>query len=29
MNILMIHFRVGATDGVSLEMSKWKKILKS
>lgn len=25
MNILMIHFRVGATDGVSLEMSKWKK----
>lgn len=24
MNIAMIHFRVGATDGVSLEMDKWK-----
>ena len=27
MNIAMIHFRVGETDGVSLEMDKWKKIL--
>lgn len=29
MNIAMIHFRVGATDGVSLEMDKWKHILSS
>jgi hypothetical protein len=28
MNIAMIHFRVGATDGVSLEMDKWRYILK-
>lgn len=27
MNIAMIHYRVGETDGVSLEMDKWKKIL--
>lgn len=27
MNIAMIHFRVGATDGVSLEMDKWKTVL--
>lgn len=27
MNIAMIHFRVGATDGVSLEMDKWKENL--
>jgi Fe-S oxidoreductase len=27
MNIALIHFRVGETDGVSLEMDKWKKIL--
>ncbi len=26
MNILLAHFRVGETDGVSLEMEKWKKI---
>jgi len=29
MNILMIHFRVGATDGVSLEMNKWKHVLEA
>ncbi len=28
MNIALIHFRVGETDGVSLEMDKWRKILK-
>ena len=27
MNIALTHFRVGETDGVSLEMDKWKKIL--
>ena len=27
MNILMIHYKVGGTDGVSLEMDKWKKTL--
>ncbi len=27
MNIAMTHFRVGETDGVSLEMDKWKKVL--
>ena len=27
MNIAMIHYRVGETDGVSLEMDKWKKVL--
>ena len=27
MNIAMIHYRVGETDGVSLEMDKWRKIL--
>lgn len=27
MNIALIHFRVGETDGVSLEMDKWRKIL--
>jgi len=27
MNIGMTHFRVGETDGVSLEMDKWKKVL--
>jgi glycosyltransferase involved in cell wall biosynthesis len=27
MNIALIHFRVGETDGVSLEMEKWKLIL--
>ena len=27
MNIAMTHFRVGETDGVSLEMDKWKRIL--
>jgi mannosylglucosylglycerate synthase len=27
MNIALIHYRVGETDGVSLEMDKWKKIL--
>lgn len=27
MNIAMMHFRVGETDGVSLEMDKWKLIL--
>lgn len=27
MNIAMIHFRVGETDGVSLEMDKWKLVL--
>lgn len=27
MNIALIHFRVGETDGVSLEMDKWKVIL--
>jgi hypothetical protein len=27
MNIALIHFRVGETDGVSLEMDKWKKVL--
>lgn len=27
MNIALIHFRVGETDGVSLEMDKWKKQL--
>ncbi len=26
MNILMIHYKVGGTDGVSLEMDKWKNI---
>lgn len=29
LNIAMIHFRVGETDGVSLEMDKWKKILEN
>jgi mannosylglucosylglycerate synthase len=29
MRIAMIHFRVGATDGVSLEMDKWKHVLES
>ncbi|MHC1716900.1 MAG: glycosyltransferase [Candidatus Dojkabacteria bacterium] len=28
-NFLLIHFRVGKTDGVSLEMDSWKKILQS
>ncbi len=28
MNIALCHFRVGETDGVSLEMEKWKKVLK-
>ena len=27
MNIALLHFRVGATDGVSLEMKKWKTVL--
>lgn len=27
MNIAMMHFRVGETDGVSLEMDKWKQVL--
>lgn len=27
MNIALIHYRVGETDGVSLEMDKWKKVL--
>lgn len=27
MNIALCHFRVGETDGVSLEMDKWKKVL--
>ena len=27
MNIAMTHFRVGETDGVSLEMDKWKTVL--
>lgn len=27
LNVAMIHFRVGETDGVSLEMDKWKEIL--
>ena len=27
MNIAMTHFRVGETDGVSLEMDKWKQVL--
>ena len=27
MNIALIHYRVGVTDGVSLEMDKWKKVL--
>jgi hypothetical protein len=29
MNIALIHFRVGETDGVSLEMDKWKNALES
>lgn len=29
MNIALAHFRVGFTDGVSLEMEKWKKALES
>lgn len=29
MNIAMLHFRVGATDGVSIEMDKWKTVLES
>lgn len=29
MNIAMTHFRVGETDGVSLEMDKWKMILEN
>lgn len=29
MNILLAHFRVGETDGVSLEMDKWKWALES
>jgi mannosylglucosylglycerate synthase len=29
MKIAMIHFRVGATDGVSLEMDKWKTVLEN
>lgn len=29
MNIAMLHFRVGATDGVSLEMNKWKTVLEN
>lgn len=29
MNIAMIHFRVGATDGVSLEMDKWRTVLEN
>lgn len=29
MNILLAHFRVGETDGVSLEMDKWKWVLES
>ncbi|MCK5128821.1 MAG: hypothetical protein KAQ68_03130 [Clostridiales bacterium] len=29
MNIGMTHFRVGETDGVSLEMDKWKRILEN
>jgi len=27
MNIGLAHFRVGETDGVSLEMEKWRKVL--
>ncbi len=27
MNIALTHFRVGETDGVSLEMDKWKIVL--
>ena len=27
MNIALCHYRVGETDGVSLEMDKWKKVL--
>ena len=27
MNIALMHFRVGETDGVSLEMDKWKRVL--
>ena len=27
MNILLVHFRVGMLDGVSLEMDKWKRVL--
>lgn len=29
MNIALCHYRVGETDGVSLEMDKWKKVLES
>lgn len=29
MNILLAHFRVGETDGVSLEMEKWKKVFEN
>jgi len=29
MNIALCHYRVGETDGVSLEMDKWKKVLKN
>ncbi len=29
MNIALCHYRVGETDGVSLEMDKWKKILEN
>ena len=29
MNILLAHFRVGETDGVSLEMDKWKHALEA
>jgi mannosylglucosylglycerate synthase len=29
MNIAMMHFRVGMTDGVSLEMDKWRHVLES
>ena len=29
MNIGLMHYRVGETDGVSLEMSKWKTVLEA
>jgi len=29
MNIVLCHYRVGETDGVSLEMDKWKKVLEN
>jgi len=27
MNILLAHFRIGETDGISLDMEKWKAAL--